>query len=221
MRLPLKSHLCSAPILSLPDFSLPFTVYTDSSDIGLGAVLTQQRGEHEHVIAYASRTLTAAEINYSTTEKECLAIVWSVNHWRSYLLGKAFDIVTDHQSLTWLQGLKKPNISLVMRRLGRPEAPTGNEAEDRENAERLRYRQLQTQLEMVNGILHRRVDKGTPSERLVLVVPRMMRADLLKLSHGDPSSGHMGINHCLERLQKRYYWPGMAETILLAGDDRM
>ena len=217
----LKSHLCSAPILSLPDFSLPFTVYTDSSDIGLGAVLTQQRGEHEHVIAYASRTLTAAEINYSTTEKECLAIVWSVNHWRSYLLGKAFDIVTDHQSLTWLQGLKKPNISLVMRRLGRPEAPTGNEAEDRENAERLRYRQLQTQLEMVNGILHRRVDKGTPSERLVLVVPRMMRADLLKLSHGDPSSGHMGINHCLERLQKRYYWPGMAETILLAGDDRM
>ena len=137
------------------------------------------------------------------------------------LLGKAFDIVTDHQSLTWLQGLKKPNISLVMRRLGRPEAPTGNEAEDRENGERFWYRQLQTQLEMRNGILHRRADKGTPSERLVLVVPRMMRADLLKLSHGDPSSGHMGINHCLERLQKRYYWPGMAETILLAGDDRM
>ena len=108
-----------------------------------------------------------------------------------------------------------PNISLAMRRLGRPEAPTGNEAEDRENGELRRYRQLQTQLEMLNGILHRRVDKGTPSERLVLVVPRMMRADLLKLSHGDPSSGHMGTNRCLERLQKQYYWPGMATEVQL------
>ena len=59
------------------------------------------------------------------------------------------------------------------------------------------------------------IDRGTPSERLVLVVPRMMHADLLKLSHGDPSSGHMGINHCLERLQKPYYWPGIASEMQL------
>ncbi|CAB4044694.1 retrotransposable element, partial [Paramuricea clavata] len=109
----LKSRLCSAPILSLPDFSVPFTIYTDARDFGLGAVLSQRRGENEYVIAYDSWTFTPAERNYSTTEKKCLAIAWTVNYWRPYLLGKTFDIVTDHQSLTWLQGLKEPKDRLA------------------------------------------------------------------------------------------------------------
>ncbi len=70
-------------------------------------------------------------------------------------------------------------------------------------------------MEMRNGIQHRQVDKDTPTERLVWVVPRRMRPDLLKLSHNDPSSGHMGVNRCVERLQQRYYWPGMASEVQL------
>ncbi|CAB4041790.1 Retrovirus-related Pol poly from transposon, partial [Paramuricea clavata] len=60
-----------------------------------------------------------------------------------------------------------------------------------------------------------RVDKGTPTERLMWVAPSRMRSDLLKLSHNDPSSGHMGVNRCVERLQQQYYWPGMASEMQL------
>ena len=87
--------------------------------------------------------------------------------------------------------------------------------EGMEIGEMRRYRQLIPQLEIEDGVLYRRVDTGTPDERLVLVVPRKMRGDLLHLAHNVPSSGHMGINRSLQRLQQQYYWPGMASEVQL------
>ncbi len=110
----LKELLVSPPVLGHPNLSLPFVVYTDASEVGLGAVLVQQTGlDTEEVLAYASRTLTQAEINYTTTEQECLAFVWALEKWRYYLEGKFFTVVTDHSSSMWVFKTQKPNTRLI------------------------------------------------------------------------------------------------------------
>ena len=74
----IKKRLTNAPVLACPDWTRTFTLQTDASTEGLGAVLTQEDEEGEHVIAYASRTLNKAEKNYSVTKLECLAVRWGI-----------------------------------------------------------------------------------------------------------------------------------------------
>jgi hypothetical protein len=104
----LKTALTTAPVLACPNFQEPFTLQTDASSHGLGAVLTQHQEGGEKVIAYASRTLNPAERNYSATELECLAVVWGIRRMRDYLEGYHFTVLTDHQSLRWLQRIEAP-----------------------------------------------------------------------------------------------------------------
>ncbi|CAG8816940.1 20191_t:CDS:2, partial [Dentiscutata erythropus] len=76
----LKKKLMVAPVLAYPDFTKPFILFTDTSDLALGAILSQLDSNHkEQVVAYASRSLTPAEKNYAVTEKECLAVVWAIS----------------------------------------------------------------------------------------------------------------------------------------------
>ena len=92
--------MTSVSLLSLHD--------TDASGEGLGAVLSQTINGMEHVIAYASRTLTHTEKRYCATRREMLALVWGSRHFRPYLYGRKFLLRTDHNSLRWLHNFKKP-----------------------------------------------------------------------------------------------------------------
>ena len=96
----LRQSLMSPPILDYPQQQDHFTLTTDASDVELGAVLTTSRGT---VIEFASRALTSAEQKYTTSEKECLAIIWATRKFRHYLLGTSFTVETDHKPLEWLE----------------------------------------------------------------------------------------------------------------------
>ena len=95
----IKKILTTGPILACPNFHHPFQLETDASDTGLGAVLTQNIENNNHVIAFASRSLIEAERKYSTSEKECLAVVWAIRKFRPYLEGYTFKVITDHMAL--------------------------------------------------------------------------------------------------------------------------
>lgn len=105
----LKHTIASDQILAYPDFNLPFILTTDASDHAVGAVLSQVQDKIERPIAFASRTLNKAETNYSTIEKEALAIIWAIRKYKPYLLGNQFKLYTDHKPLTFIKTSTKNN----------------------------------------------------------------------------------------------------------------
>ena len=109
----LKQLLTSSPIIQAPNWSLPFELMCDASDYAVGAVLGQRVDRIPHVIYYASMTLNDAQLNYSTTEKEMLAVVFALEKFRSYLIGCKIIIFTDHAALKYLLTKKDAKARLI------------------------------------------------------------------------------------------------------------
>ena len=104
----LKEKLTTAPILGMPRDEGTYILDTDASNVGLGAVLSQEQDGQEVVLAYASRTLSRAERNYDVTRRELLAVVYGMKVYRQYLLGRHFMVRTDHSALQSLRKTPEP-----------------------------------------------------------------------------------------------------------------
>ena len=98
----LKAYLTTEPIVRALDWHLPFEVMCDDSDLTVGAVLGQRVEGKPYVVYYASKTLNEAQRNYTTTEKELLAVAYALDKFRSYLIGLDIVFFTDHSALKYL-----------------------------------------------------------------------------------------------------------------------
>ena len=90
------------------DLNKPFILTTDASNKTIGVVLSQGDPPNDHPIAYMSLSLSKSELNYSTTEKECLAVIAAVQYFKHYLYGRTYTVYGDHEPLTWIDSIKDP-----------------------------------------------------------------------------------------------------------------
>ena len=109
----LKEALITAPVVITPDWTKPFELMCDASDWAVGAVLGQKKEKIFHPIYYSSKTLNEAQVNYTTTEKELLAVVFAFEKFRSYLMGTKVTIHTDHAAIKYLISKKDAKPRLI------------------------------------------------------------------------------------------------------------
>jgi hypothetical protein len=109
----LRKILTSTPIIQPPSWGAPFEIMCDASDYAVGAVLRHYVDKLPYVIYYASQTLNNAQLNYSTTEKEMLAVIFALDKFRSYLLGSKVIIYSDHAALKYLFSKKDAKSCLI------------------------------------------------------------------------------------------------------------
>ena len=109
----LKEKLITASVVIAPRWDLPFELMCDARDYAIGAVLGQRVDKVFHTIYYASRTLNETQLNYATTKKEMLAIVYACDKFQPYLIGNKVVVYTDHSDIRYLMNKKDAKPRLI------------------------------------------------------------------------------------------------------------
>ncbi|GJP50730.1 hypothetical protein CLOM_g9899, partial [Closterium sp. NIES-68] len=181
----LKQALTSARVLILPDPERDYVIEADASDQAVGAVLMQDQGNGLQPIAYLSKKLHGAELNYPIHDKEALAIIIAFKAWRCYLEGRRTTVYTDHCSLKYLK--TQPNLS---------------------------RRQVRW-IDFLETHFHYDIVDSSPMGIHKIWVPNYppLRQLLLEEYHDVLYAGHFGSNKTLTGIAKHYYWPHMADNV--------
>jgi hypothetical protein len=198
----LRAKLTTHPILQYPDFTKEFVLTTDASNQGLGAVLSQGQIGKDLPIAYASRNLNNAEKNYTTSEKELLAIVWGIKHFRPYLYERKFKIASDHKPLVWIMNVKDPGSRLLRWRI---------QLEEYDYEIIYKRGAINTNadaLSRLNTMV--KEEKGNDKEE---IEDTQKREQILYEYHDAPLGGHRGMNKTYNAIKTKFFWPNMKKEI--------
>ncbi|KAI5328143.1 hypothetical protein L3X38_027539 [Prunus dulcis] len=223
----LKKELTSAPIIIAPDWSLPFEIMCDASDFAIGAVLGQKKNKLPHVIHYASRTLNDAQLNYSTTEKELLAVVFALEKFRPYLVGSKIrdkkgceNVVADHLSRIVVEEQGEavlplnetfPDEQLYVAQVKEPwYADFVNYLACGVLRNDLTYQDKKKFFSMVKHYVWDEpfLFKHCPDQLIRRCVPEEEQESILRHSHELACGGHFGAKKtALKILQSGFFWP--------------
>ena len=208
-------------MLKYPDFTQEFIVTTDASDYAIGAVLSQGTVGQDRPIAYASRVLSRAEQNYSTTEKELLAIVWAVKHFRPYVYGTKFKIITDHKPLIWLFSVNDPGSRLIRWRLKLEEydyeiihkagrANANADALSRNVTREANDTEEEREVFAINEEEKEEEEESSDEKR---AYTEEEKRQILYEYHDAPIGGHQGIDRTIRRIRLKYNWHGLTKDV--------
>ena len=188
----LKNLLINPPVLIYPNFQEEFILTTDASGTGIGAVLSQIREGKDRPIAFASRALNKRELattHESATEKELLAIVWSVKHFRQYLYGRKFTVFTDHQPLRYMNAMCNNNNRLMKYKIELAEFDFD-----------VKYKQgkINTNADALSRMF------------LIYCQDEDLREELLKEHHDGVLAGHRSADTTVKRIKDMgFTWPSI------------
>nr|GEV86013.1 reverse transcriptase domain-containing protein [Tanacetum cinerariifolium] len=213
----LKRKLTKVPILITLDWDMPFELMCDASNFAIGAVLGQHQEKHFRPIHYASKAMTEAESNYTTTEKEILAMVYAFEKLWSYIIKNKSIVYTDHYALKY-RFVKKDSKARLIRWVLLLQDFTFKVI-DTKGAENLTADHLSRLENPHQNVLDpKEINESFPLETLNLVsfhdevIQRCVHGqeaiDILKACHYGPTGGHHGPNYTTKKVfDSGFYWP--------------
>lgn len=237
--LKIKSTLTSPKVLANPDFTMPFIIESDASDVAVGAVLVQIQEGIRRPIAFFSRKLSASQKKYAPTEKECLGVLMAIEKFRHFVEGSKFTVITDAQSLIWLSRIsaeggsaklirwalklqqydfnlqyRKGSLNITADALSRSVNNISIKDIDYEDLRNsiLNNTAKFKEFKVIDGKIYKYVSSklGDSNYEWKYIPQVQERIMLLQEAH---DTAHFGQFKTLRKLQERYYWPQMSDDV--------